>query len=220
MSTTDASPGVTPNASQTAPATGSPAPRGPATLEEIRVRIGEVRDELAAWFAEAPADALFHRQPGAWAAIDDLRHLVRVNAALVKGLGYPRMVLRVRFGRPARRSWSYERLAVIYDALLTTGVKSPAAFDPRTGVVADRVAYRETVLERWRAVNGELLGRVAALTERRADRAALPHPGLGLLTLREMLFFTIHHDLHHLAVANRRVAEAAGSRGVRPDRAP
>lgn len=180
----------------------------PSSLTDIAARIAGVRDELAAWFGAAPLDELFDRVPGAWAPIDDLRHLVRVNAAVVRGLGIPAVLLRLRFGRPHRQPWSYERLATIYDALLATGVKSPAPFEPRSGVVADRGAYRERVLGQWKSVNGDLLERVGRLTERRADRVGLPHPGLGLLTLREMLFFTIHHDLHHLMVAKRRIGAA------------
>ena len=192
---------------RTSPAVSSPA--APVTLVDIATRIAALRDELDSWFGELPVDHLFHRPPGAWSPLDDLRHLVRVNAALVKGLGYPGPVLRLRFGRPARAAWSYERLAVLYDALLTTGVKSPTPFEPRSGAVTDREAYRDRALEQWRSVNEELLERVGSLTERRADRSALPHPGLGLLSLREMLYFTIHHDLHHLEVAKRRVRDAA-----------
>jgi len=32
------------------------------------------------------------------------------------------------------------------------------------------------------------------------DRVMLPHPLLGKLTLREMLFFTIYHVEHHLGI--------------------
>lgn len=199
------------SASGISPAVASPA--APVTLPDIRGRIATVRDELASWFGALPVDDLFRGAPGAWAPLDDLRHLVRVNAAVVKGLGVPGPVLRVRFGRPARKAWSYERLAVLYDALLSTGVRSPAPFEPRSRAVAEgegEEAYRDRVLEQWRSVNGQLLERVGRLTERRADRTSLPHPGLGLLSLREMLFFTIHHDLHHLQVAKRRVEEGGG----------
>ena len=225
MSTTGTSPGSTsasgpaspseatsPSAAASPAPVGSPAP-SPVTLADLSARIGEVRDELASWFVGVPPDDLFRRAPGAWSPLDDLRHLVRVNAALVKGLGYPAPVLRVRFGRPAREPWSYERLVVVYDAILSTGVRSPALFEPRGAAVVDREAYRARVLEQWRSVNGELLGRVDRLTERRADRTCLPHPALGLLSPREMLFFTIHHDLHHLEVAKRRVREAAADPG-------
>jgi hypothetical protein len=35
----------------------------------------------------------------------------------------------------------------------------------------------------------------------------LPHPLLGKLTVREMLFFTLYHQRHHVAVVERRIAE-------------
>lgn len=186
---------------------------GPAmdTLPGIAARIAEVRDELAEYFGGLPTDDLFHRVGDAWAPVDDLRHLVRVNAAVVKGLGFPGWVLRARFGRPARQPWSYERLATLYDALLSTGVESPAPFVPPPAGSTDRDARRTTALERWHSVNRQLLRRVAGLSERGADRAALPHPGLGLLSLREILYFTIHHDLHHLEVARARVARRAAA---------
>ena len=192
------------------------APASPSSIPDIAARIGEVRDELATWFAGVPVDDLFRRKPGEWAAIDDLRHLVRVNAAVVRGLGYPALLLRLRFGRPAREPWSYGRLTTLYDALLRTGVKSLQTYEPRSGVVADRGAYRERVLGQWRSVKGELLDAVGRLSERRADRISLPHPGLGVLSGREMLYFVIHHDLHHLEVARRRVREA----GVPTDQPP
>ena len=194
-------------------APGIPAP-GPVTLPEIAARIAAVRDELADFFGALPAEQLFHRVPGAWSPMDDLRHLVRTNAAVVKGLGIPAPLLRLRFGRPARPAWSYERLTVLYDALLTTGVKAPAPFEPRSGVVAELEPYRERVLGQWRSVKEQLLGRVAGLNERRADRTSLPHPGLGLLSVREMLFFVIHHDLHHLRVAKGRVAARGAGLGA------
>ena len=36
------------------------------------------------------------------------------------------------------------------------------------------------------------------------DRTRLPHPLLGRLTVREMVHFTLLHNVHHVAVAERR----------------
>lgn len=38
------------------------------------------------------------------------------------------------------------------------------------------------------------------------DRLRLPHPALGNLTVREMLFFTIYHHAHHVENVVRRMA--------------
>ncbi len=45
------------------------------------------------------------------------------------------------------------------------------------------------------------------------DRRCLPHPLLGKLSVREMLFFTLYHNLHHVQVAERRRREAAAIAG-------
>jgi hypothetical protein len=39
------------------------------------------------------------------------------------------------------------------------------------------------------------------------ERIRLPHPLLGRLTTREMLFFTLYHNQHHVEVAKRRLPQ-------------
>jgi hypothetical protein len=47
-------------------------------------------------------------------------------------------------------------------------------------------------------------------TEMDLDRCRLPHPLLGKITVREMLFFTLYHYEHHWAI----VAERLGTSGI------
>ncbi len=50
-----------------------------------------------------------------------------------------------------------------------------------------------------------LVGKIPGWSEAALDRYRLPHPLLGKLTVREMLFFTLYHNAHHLdQVAGRR----------------
>ena len=42
------------------------------------------------------------------------------------------------------------------------------------------------------------------------DRLRLPHPGMGLLTVREMLFFTIYHNTHHVLGVDQRRSQPSG----------
>jgi hypothetical protein len=48
-------------------------------------------------------------------------------------------------------------------------------------------------------------------SEAELDAYRLPHPLLGRLSVREMMFFTLLHNRHHQAVAERRRVET-GSR--------
>jgi hypothetical protein len=45
------------------------------------------------------------------------------------------------------------------------------------------------------------------------DRLRLPHPGLGLLTVREMLLFTLYHNTHHVLGVERRRSSLSGPTG-------
>jgi len=48
-----------------------------------------------------------------------------------------------------------------------------------------------------------LFSKLDKFTENELDRYILPHPLLGKLTLREMLFFTIYHIEHHEKLIKR-----------------
>ena len=48
-----------------------------------------------------------------------------------------------------------------------------------------------------------LSARVDRWSDEDLDNTLLPHPLLGKLTVREMLFFTIHHVQHHQRLVER-----------------
>jgi len=41
-------------------------------------------------------------------------------------------------------------------------------------------------------------------TDEKLDNYLAPHPLLGKLTLRELIYFTIYHTEHHLAIIKNR----------------
>ena len=70
---------------------------------------------------------------------------------------------------------------------------------------ADPAAWQREVLDKWRGAVSGLALRIPRWSEPALDRYRLPHPLLGQLTVREMLLFTVYHNVHHLEqVAGRR----------------
>jgi|SRR5882672_10633400 len=51
-----------------------------------------------------------------------------------------------------------------------------------------------------------LIAKIEKQSEADLDKYILLHPLLGKLILREMLYFTIHHNEHHLELLKSRVA--------------
>ncbi len=54
------------------------------------------------------------------------------------------------------------------------------------------------MLRQWERVSSKLLTNLERWSEQQLDTLRLPHPILGKLTVREMLFFTEFHTRHHL----------------------
>ena len=60
------------------------------------------------------------------------------------------------------------------------------------------------IMSRHAAALQALVESIGLWSERQLDRCQLPHPLLGPLTVREMLFFTLYHNRHHLDGVRRR----------------
>ena len=58
---------------------------------------------------------------------------------------------------------------------------------------------------------GQLTAQVARFSEEELDQLILPHPLLGKLTLREMLYFTIYHVKHHEKTIQRNLVAPTGA---------
>lgn len=193
-------------------------PTNPRARAEILEALASVESEVAAFFDGLSDDELLLRVDDAWNPAEHLAHLCTSVSAVARGLGMAKWLLRIRFGRARAPSRSFEELREAYRARLAAGGGATGAFVPprEEGGAAER---REALLARWVRVNARLKEAVRGWSEEDLDRILLPHPLLGKLTTREMLFFTLYHDLHHVEAARRRLprfggrAETAGSAG-------
>ncbi|MCP5097860.1 MAG: DinB family protein, partial [Chloroflexi bacterium] len=57
---------------------------------------------------------------------------------------------------------------------------------------------RQRILSKWQEKGGELVKALTKWSEKDLDNLMLPHPLLGNMTVREMLFFTLYHNMHHV----------------------
>jgi len=130
---------------------------------------------------------------GKWTPGQQLEHIVKSVRPVNLAFGLPGFLLRIAFGKANRASKSYEALVEKYHAKLAAGGKSSAPFIPKAVTVADR----EKLSKKLHALINSLIGRADSISEDQLDALLLPHPLLGKLTLREMLYFTIYHAEHH-----------------------
>ena len=129
--------------------------------------------------------------PGKWTPVQQLDHIRKSVAPVRLAFTLPKFFLRIIFGKANRPSRTYPELVMKYKAKLEAGGKSPAQFVP--DITVDRsklvVSLQNHILALGKNVD--------RFSELELDQLILPHPLLGKLTLREMLFFTIYHVEHH-----------------------
>jgi hypothetical protein len=194
---------MTPSPAEPAFPTGTPH-----TRSELDNALGALLAEGHARFASPPAAWFFAPQGTAWAPAGHIRHLSRASWPLVKALNLPRLVLGLRFGRHRGTPEGFERIRSRYLALLdagaTAGRFAPSPEPPPT----DPEARRAEILAEWSRATVDLVNASGRWPDAALDRYQLPHPLLGMLTVRDMLAFTVYHTAHHLRRIMERDAHA------------
>lgn len=177
----------------------------PQSLSELSQTLSRLVTEGTAFLSAMPDLSFFAPQGPAWSPADHVRHLQMSSAPLVLGLKLPRFILRLRFGSHRGPSRRFVEVRELYLTALAKGAsagKYTPESEPPASSSTDR---RHEIMNSWTAVTVELTNAMAEWKDIELDRHQVPHPILGTLTVREMLFFTVYHSAHHL----RRVRERA-----------
>ena len=173
----------------------------------------EAERSVADFFGSLSPEEFVFRDGSAWNPAEHLSHLNTAISAVARGFGIPRWILRLRFGRSKRPSRDFAIVRQEYLARLSAGAVARGAFvPPREDPLGDdRVKRQRDLLERWQRVNARLRNAVETWPQRDLDRLQLPHPLLGKVTAREMLFVMMYHDHHHIAGAKKRLPRFSAS---------
>jgi hypothetical protein len=136
---------------------------------------------------------------GKWTAGQQLDHIYRSVSALNMGLALPKFIIKLYVGKANRPSKDYEALVAKYKLRLEAGGKAMGRFIPKPVRPDEKTKLKEKLL---RSVDS-LCRKIERYGEKQLDYYILPHPLLGKLTVREMLYFTIYHVEHHQKIAVR-----------------
>jgi DinB superfamily len=128
-----------------------------------------------------------------WTAGQQLEHIVMAVAPVNQAFGLPGFMLKMLFGKANRPSRSYDQLVEKYHDKLVAGGRASRRFVPASVILDQRNASRMKLEKLVRT----LTRRIGGFSEEQLDQLILPHPLLGKLTLREMIYFTIYHAGHH-----------------------
>ena len=173
----------------------------PHTRDDLLAALTSLEAESVAYWNSFDDATFFAKIGEAWSPAENVRHLVKSIRPVVKALDTAKIILRLTFGRARRESMTYEALRARYQEGLDAGGQA-GRFAPSSRAESDR----EAIMGNFTRVNRELREAIARWPEKKLDVLQLPHPLLGKLTVREMLFFTHYHQRHHMDVIRRRLA--------------
>ena len=131
---------------------------------------------------------------GKWSAGQNLDHLIRAIKPLQPAYSLPKIALRIMFGKTNRPSKTFDELVAKYKAKLAAGGRASGPFIPPF------ISFekKHQLIKKYTLQKQKLIAKIERQSEKDLDVYILPHPLLGKVTLREMLYFTIHHNEHHL----------------------
>lgn len=128
-----------------------------------------------------------------WSVCQNVEHIHITLSRVGNYLMQPKAFIATQFGISERESVSYEELINNYGIALAAGIKATAPFIPEENP-------NETVhalINKGEILLKELIANMQDWSEEDLDHHNCPHPALGIITVREMLYFTIYHVQHH-----------------------
>ncbi|MHA7099015.1 DinB family protein [Roseivirga pacifica] len=161
---------------------------------EIKARLEEAYSDFLKFIDGLSADEFDYAPEGKWNAGQQAIHLIKSTKPLVKALGLPKFLLKQQFGKTNREGRNYEQVVERYkEKLATTTMEAPAKFKPEASSHKDF----KKLCEAQRAVIDKIQTKLNKWTEEEMDEYVLPHPLMGKVTVREMMYFSIYHAGHH-----------------------
>ncbi len=167
------------------------------TKAEIMSALQSSNQQMQSWFSAIPGAKYFIRRGEVWSAADNVDHVIKAIKPITLALKLPLIALHARFGKPSHASRTYDEICKVYQAEIAKGAKASGRFLPEEAPIGNNEEMKETQLQKVSKVIEELISACEKWDEDALDHYQLPHPLIGNLTMREMLFFTVHHNLRH-----------------------
>jgi hypothetical protein len=151
--------------------------------------------------ATSVSDAIFFdNSNGKWSIAENLIHLDVSAKRLAGAMSLSKEDLAAKFGLATKSSQPYETIPENYYATASQrNIVAPPAFS----VMQTAETTRASVVEGYTKSHAFLNAALANFTEEELEKYQIPHPVLGLLTVREMIYFTVFHIGHHQKAVER-----------------
>ena len=173
----------------------------PNNREELLTVLNHSHREIADFVQSVEEENFGMRRDDKWSIGENLEHLILSHKGIISVTGKPKSIF-APFGKAERPSGTFSEITDRYHNKLSGGLKAPSKFSPDP----DAPKSKTELLAGWKMLSQKLAARLPEnWTEADLDTYQLPHPAFGMLTMREMLYFIIFHNGHHLNAMKKNV---------------
>jgi hypothetical protein len=169
------------------------------TKPQIIQLLQEKHNAFITYIQTLSNEELLYAPTDKWTAAQQLDHIYKSVNPLTQALGYPKFVPRLLFGKANRLSKTYDALINRYNEKLALGGRASGRFVPPI-ISADK---KDGLIKLIQTSVNKMSKRLEKFSEAELNNLILPHPLLGKITVREMLYFTAYHVEHHENIIKR-----------------
>ena len=130
-----------------------------------------------------------------WTTGQHVLHLIQSAKYLNKALGYPKFLLRYKFGKSNRVPREYEAIIKRYNERLE-GVQG-ITFGPSRNMRVPQLNEKTTLINDLKRQENLLKKRTQKWKDTHLDNLLLPHPLMGRMPVREIIMWSAYHVEHH-----------------------
>jgi hypothetical protein len=145
------------------------------------------------------AEQFLYAPTDKWTAGQQLDHIHLSVKPLTQALGYPKFLPKLLFGKANRPSRTFNELVNRYNEKLALGGRASSKFVPSI-ITMDK---KDGLIKLIQSSVNKMCMHIEKFSETELDNLILPHPLLGKITIREMLYFTAYHVEHHENIIKR-----------------
>ncbi len=167
--------------------------------QELKNELQKVHSEFAGYVLELNDTDFCFAYPAKWSAGQHLQHIVLSVGTLNRAIGNTDFMRPIAEMEPQRLPFSIDELSEVYRSVIKKGTQAPARFVPEVVQTGEKQQIEDALHK----VLAALCSHIDEYTEPQLDEFTLPHPFIGRLSLREMLYFTIYHAQHHFLLARQ-----------------
>jgi len=171
----------------------------PTNQSELQHALAVSFQDIIDLSAAVSEDKFYAEENGKWSIGGNVDHLVMSSLQIVSMTARPKAMFE-QFGKAKKPSRSYEELVATYKEILSKERKAPTDYSPIPGAPKSR----EELLKSIEMLKSKLEKRLPEhWTEEELDTYRLPHRAMGMMTMREVLAFTVLDNYHHLEAMER-----------------